>query len=398
MRRYSVLFLLVNVVFTCCQKEYSLKPGNSTTFIKFYGGFDSEKSYAALQTSDGGFICAGTTHSFGNGGNDIYLLKTDSNGNKEWHQTLGGTGNDEGKALQLLPNGNILLLGEYTGQSGTSDVYLACLDQRGSLQWSKNYGSASLNEKAFALLITQNQQIQMVGTIQQTDGSSTMYLIRTDMQGKMLWEKTYGLLGLKDELSGLKETTQGNLVLCGSEHRYRTGDSQESSDMRVILTQPEGNLLWDKNFGTENMETGSDIELTDNGFIALGTVENTATSQADICLVKLLNDGNLAWTKIIQKDHSKEFGNSIALTSDGGYIITGSIENAGNEKDIYLVKTDRYGQELWSRNFGGKFEDSGSIARQTADGGYMVFGTITFENNTMLCLIKTDAQGEFTGE
>jgi hypothetical protein len=114
-------------------------------------------------------------------------------------------------------------------------------------------------------------------------------------------------------------------------------------------------------------------------------------------LISLLKDGSLRWEQVLQKTRSSEEASSIATTNDGGYIITGSITLAGNQ-DIYLLKTDKRGNELWSKNFGGQYADTGTKVKQTRDGGYMVFGTIYFETNPMLCLIKTDATGELNSK
>src|SRR5687768_10306502 len=104
--RTLYIFFLIAVCLTACHQDMHISPSQSSTFIKLYGGFNSEHAYAAEQTADGGYICLGSTDSFGNGGLDIYVIKTDKGGNKEWEKTIGGTLNDEGKSLQLLTDGS----------------------------------------------------------------------------------------------------------------------------------------------------------------------------------------------------------------------------------------------------------------------------------------------------
>src|SRR5688500_16277397 len=130
---YLILFLLI----CACSKEYETKPDQSGTFIKFFGGISSEVAYAAEETSDGGFICIGSTSSFGKGDTDIYVCKTDANGNRQWEKPFGGEGRDEGKSVQLTGDGGFVFLAEYTQESGYLDLNLMKTDAAGNIQWSK---------------------------------------------------------------------------------------------------------------------------------------------------------------------------------------------------------------------------------------------------------------------
>jgi hypothetical protein len=167
--------------------------------------------------------------------------------------------------------------------------------------------------------------------------------------------------------------------------------------MRVTLTRPEGYVLWDRNYGRENTETGIDIQLVSGGFIVVGTTYNVNTGNTDVYVVCLFEDGTERWSTTYGGLKNEE-GRSISPTSDGGFIITGSTESEGEGgKDVYLLKIDRKGKEEWFKTFGGRLDDTGTIVRQTTDGGYMIAGTVTFENNSMICLIKTDHKGELSG-
>jgi hypothetical protein len=390
-----LVFLLVALCLLACRQDMQIKPVQSHTFIKLFGGFNTERAYAAEQTSDGGYVCLGSTGSQGNGGQDIYVIKTDKGGNKEWEKTVGSSSNDEGKALQVLADGSYLCLGDITREDGFTDLYLFRLSNTGEIIWSKTFGYTGRSEKAFDLKVTAAGDFLMIGQSHRSTGSSDMYLVRTDAEGNIRWEKNYGLTGLPDDISSVKEAPDGSLVWCGSEYRQRNGMS--TSDMRVILASAEGDILWDKNFGKEQTENGSDILLTEQGYLALGNTYNSQYAESDIYLISLLHNGMIRWEQTIQRSKSSEEAKSISATSDGGYIITGSTSLAG-DKDIYLLKVDRRGNELWSKSFGGQFADSGNKVRQTADGGYIIFGTIFFETNPMLCLIKTDAEGELNNK
>jgi hypothetical protein len=387
------VFLLLGLGLSACHQDVQISPAQSTTFIKLFGGFDTEKAYAVEQTADGGYLCLGSTNSSGNGGLDMYLIKTDKGGNTVWEKTIGQTLDDEGKALQVLADGSFVCLGDYTREDGSTDLYLVKLSSSGDILWTNTFGRADRNEKAFDLKITAAGDLLLIGNSSGRTGITDMYLVKTDAGGQLKWQKSYGLTGLHDDIAAVEETPEGNLLWCGTEFRERTGHM--ASDMRLILTNPEGDILWDKTFGTENPDRGADILLKHSGYIGLGTTRYSQEAETDIYLISLFQSGAVRWEQTIVKPKSSEEARSIAATNDGGYIITGSTSAAGTgNQDILLLKTDERGNKLWSKSFGGQFPDTGNQVKQTADGGYIIFGTIYFETNSMLCLVKTTAEGE----
>jgi hypothetical protein len=386
------IYLILSLLLFACSKDFTAKPDQSGLFIKFYGGMDSEEAYGAEQTTDGGFICIGTTRSFGIGATDMYVIKTDANGNKMWERYFGGGSHDKGKAVQLTSDGGYIFLGDYTQELGDLDFRLIKTDQEGKEQWTKTYGKQGRNEEAYSLKIMSDGGFLLIGTSTVADGKTDMYIIKTGVDGSQEWEKNYGLTGLKDEVGAVQVTREGNFIWCGTEYREREGNLAGTSDMRVVSVRPEGGLLWDKNYGEGNTETGMDIQITHDGFIVVGTVFNNS-GDSDIYVVKLFADGSLWWSNKYGGLQNQE-GRSIHPTRDGGYIITGNTDSEDTGKNIYLLKIDAKGKEEWAQTFGGRLTDTGAIVRQTSDGGYMVSGTVTFENNSMICLIKTDAKGE----
>jgi hypothetical protein len=390
------LYLICLLLLYACKTGQEAKPDQSGLFIKFFGGFDTDEIYAAEQTSDGGFISIGTTTSFGAGSSDMYVFRTDKNGNKIWDDTFGGSGQDKGKDLELTADGGYIFLGHYTQKTGFSDLYLLKADKDGNEQWSKTFGLPTRYEEAYSLKKTPEGGFLLIGNSIGADGNTDMYIVKTTADGIKEWERSYGLTSLKDDVGSVQITNSGNLVWCGSEYRNRTGNASGTSDMRVTLTKPEGYVLWDRNYGQENTETGIDIQIVSGGFIIVGTTYNVKTANTDVYVVCLFEDGTEWWSNTYGGTKNEE-GRSISSTSDGGFIITGSTESAGaGKKDVYLLKIDRRGKEEWFKTFGGGLDDTGTIVRQTTDGGYMVAGTVTFENNSMMCLIKTDHKGELS--
>jgi hypothetical protein len=243
------IYLILCVLAFACTKEYVAKPDQSGMFIKFFGGMDSEEAHAAEETTDGGFICVGTTRSFGMGSTDMYVVKTDANGNKIWEKYFGGGSRDEGRAVQVTSDGGYIFLANYTQEMGDLDFKLIKTDQEGNVQWSKNFGMPGRNEKAYNVKITPDGGFLLIGNSETPDGVIDMYIVKTSADGSKEWDKLYGLTGLKDDVGSVQVTPNGNVIWCGTEYRDRTGNFPGSSDMRVISIQAQGSVLWDKNFG-----------------------------------------------------------------------------------------------------------------------------------------------------
>jgi hypothetical protein len=395
-----IYLLLAGLLVSSCEKE-PVTGRSQPTFIKFFGGFHTEKAFSAIQTLDGGFVCVGTSNG-GDSYTDIYVVKTDVSGNLQWERKFGGGGNDEGRAVLETAGGELVILGTYADNLTEGDMFLLRLDQSGKLNWEKRIGEPGRNEQAFALKTTRDGHLLLIGSVVNSAGSSDVYAVKLSHTGNIFWEKTFGISGLSDEIHSVAEDRNGNLFWCGAEYRTREGKQTATSDMRVILTRPEGSIVWDRAYGGNSSDTGIEIQVSDGGAIVVGTTFSTNGGDSDIQITKLFPDGSRWWTKnyngVPGGVQRNDYGRSISPTNDGGYIVTGSTESRGEgAQDIYLLKIDRNGEEIWSETFGGKFDDTGNCVRQTADGGYMILGTITFENNLMMCLIKTNARGKLTG-
>jgi hypothetical protein len=204
------------------------------------------------------------------------------------------------------------------------------------------------------------------------------------------FQKTFGDSSA-DYGHSLEPTSDGGYIIVGSKHRFDTGEY----DVYLIKTNSYGNEIWNKTYGGSESDSGHSVRQTsDGGFIIVGYTESFGTGQRDGYLIKTDSYGNELWSRTFG---SKYFDscNSVEETSDGGYIIvgyTGVIEH--DDIDIYVVKTDSSGYELWSNTFGGNKQDFGYSVKQTIDGGYIIAGRRAYENNdTDAWIIKTDANG-----
>jgi hypothetical protein len=167
-------------------------------------------------------------------------------------------------------------------------------------------------------------------------------------------------------------------------------------DVWLIKTDSQGNMQWDKTFGGNASDAGFEIkETTDGGYIITGYTESNSNGLFDVLLIKTDANGNEIWSKNIGNGNY-ESGSSVAQTYDGGFIITGfTISHGAGLRDIWLIKTDQVGNEEWNHAFGGIYNEGGHQILQTLSGGYVVVGYTESSGNGQkdFKILKTSPMG-----
>jgi len=361
-------------------------------FAKTYGGTLWDEAYSVQQTSDGGYIVAGATLSFGAGGGDIFLIKTNASGNLQWAKTYGGTGIDIAYSVQQTSDGGYIVAGTTTSfGAGYSDFFLIKTDANGNVQWAKTYGGTSY-DWAYSVQQTSDGGYIVAGATLSFDTSDNILLIKTDANGNIIWAKTYGvnLTVVYDEAYSVQQTSDGGYIVAGI-----TGVGGDN--FFLIKTDENGNVQWAKTYGGTYQEWAYSVQQTsDGGYIVAGWTWSFGAGRYDIFLIKTDANGNLQWAKTYGGTNG-DFAFSVQQTSDGGYIVAGYTYSFGaGRDDIFLIKTDENGNVQWAKTYGGTGDDRARSVQQTSDGGYIVAGwTWSFgAGGGDFFLIKTDANGE----
>jgi len=323
---------------------------------KVFGGSDDDEAYAIQQTSDGGYIVAGYTESFGEEGRDIYILKLNENGKLVWQKTFGGENNEEALSIQQTNDGGYIVAG-WTASYGVEyiDVYILKLDMNGNLLWQKTFGGAG-EDAALSIQQTKDGGYIVAGVTKSFGaGDFDVYILKLDADGNLVWQKTFG--GTDEDVAySVQQTKDGGYVVAGYTRSFGGSDK----DVYILKIDENGELIWEKTFGGKYDDVALSIQQTnDGGYIASGT-----------SILKLDADGNLVW----QKTYYGVF-KSIQQTKDGGYIVAGYTNSFGaGEDDVYILKLDADGYLTWQKTFGGSSDDKAGSIQQTSDGGYIVAG------------------------
>ena len=215
-------------------------------------------------------------------------------------------------------------------------------------------------------------------------------MIKTNASGDTLWTKTVGGYSY-DEGYSVQQTADGGYIIIGNTYSFGAG----WNDIWLIKTNTSGDTLWTKTF-QGGVDYGNSIQETiDEGYIMTGqTAESIGTGNGDVWLIKTNFYGDTLWTKTFGGSNP-DAGNSVQQTTDGGYIIIGRTYSLGGNYDVWLIKTNASGDTLWTKTFGGSDNEKGYSVQQTTDGGYIIVGT-TYSSVTWIYaiyLIKTNASG-----
>jgi len=345
----------------------SVAQAPSWEWVKTFGGSEDDWGYSVQQTSDGGFILVGYTASFGAGGPDVWLIKTDADGNKLWDRTFGGGGSDWGSSVQQTSDGGFIIVGDTASfGAGWADVWLIKTDANGNKQWDRTFGGGGL-DSGRSVQQTSDGGFIIVGYTA-SFGAGDVWLIKTDADGNKLWDRTFGGGG-SDSGRSVQQTSDGGFIIVGYTASFGAGD------VWLIKTDADGNKLWDRTFGGGNLDEGLSVQQTsDGGFIIVGWTWSFGAGGPDVWLIKTDANGNKQWDRTFGGSDWDE-GWSVQQTSDGGFILVGWTWSFGaGGPDVWLIKTDADGNKLWDRTFGGSMVDRGYSVQQTSDGGFIIVG------------------------
>jgi hypothetical protein len=251
---------------------------------KTYGGTLYEYAVSIVQTIDGGYALAGVTTAWLTGTSDFWLVKTDSSGNQLWNKTYGGTGDDYANYMIQTADGGYMLAGTADSfGAGGDDFWLVKTDATGNQVWNKTFGGNG-DDFLNSVIRTADGGYALVGGTRIFGASiGDAWLIKIDASGKQLWNKTYGGPN-NDEGTSLVQTSDGGYAFVGDTSSYGAGND----DFLMIRTDSLGNQLWNLTYGGISREWAYSISKTsDGGYALAGLTYSFGNGGSDFLLVKL---------------------------------------------------------------------------------------------------------------
>jgi len=373
---------------------------------------------------------------------DIFLAKFDSNGNHLWSKRFGGSSDDWGNSVSVDSYGNVYITGWFSNpkidfgggalkNAGDRDIFLAKFDSNGNHIWSKRFGGSG-DDKGYSVSVDRlgvdsSGNVYITGyfnssTIDFGGGALTnaggncgrnlcsdIFLAKFDSSGNHIWSKRFGGSS-GDGGYSVSVDSSGNVYITGSFNSPTidfgggalTNAGIGTSDIFLARFDSNGNHLWSKSFGGSYWDYGQSVSVGswDNVYIT-GDFESstidfgggalTTAGGTDIFLAKFDSNGNHIWSKRFGGSDD-DYGQSVSVGSWDNVYITGyfwsstidfgggALTTAGNY-DIFLAKFDRKGNHIWSKSFGGSYDDYGySVSVDSSDN---VYGIGCFRNSTI---------------
>ena len=201
---------------------------------KAYGGDGWEEASCIQETSEGGYVVAGYTDSYGAGNRDAWILKLDASLDIEWQKTYGGTENDRAYAIREVSTGGYIVTGRIDSYgSGRSDLWLLKLDVMGNIEWEKAYGG-TMGEHGNSL-----QETQDGGFVVQGERTDKIWLLKLDSLGNVEWQRVYGW-SLTERAHSVVCTRDGGIGIAGATNSFYAGDS--GYDIWVLKLNSNGEV------------------------------------------------------------------------------------------------------------------------------------------------------------
>jgi len=360
----AVSFILASVLAAVAS------PGD-TLWTRTYGGPEREEARVVQQTSDGGFIMAGPTRSYGAGNWDFSLAKTDSAGTYQWVHVYGGNNLDWPYSAQQTNDGGYIIAG-YTASfgAGWTDFYIVKTDAQGIAQWTRTYGGA-LHDEAHSISQTSDGGYIVAGsTASFGSGGWDFYIVKLNSSGDSLWSRTFGGNGDDVAWSVKEGGIYGGYYIAGYSTSFGNGN-----EIFVVRTNSSGYATWTRTYGGAQDDYAYSIDYgSDGGFVLAGFTSSYGAGSNDFYLVKIDASGDSQWTQTYG-GAGDDRGYSVKATNDGGYAFAGVTDSFGaGMLDFYLVKTGASGNSQWTHTYGGSDNDWGHSVEQTTDQGFVIAG------------------------
>ncbi len=332
-----------------------------------YGGRYGDGAWCLQVTLDGGYILVGNTAARGEG-SDLWLIRTDQSGNPIWSRILGGSGEDIGYFVRETNDGGFIITGSTKSFGmGEERLWLIKTDGNGSLVWDKTFGGfvSSSGDGGWSVDETKDGGYIVAGYTQSLGrGRKDLWLLKTDDLGNRIWDRTYG--GREDDVGiSVLQSRDGGYIAAGRTASFGKG----GDDIWLLKTDLQGKEAWNATFGGSKDDAGFQVVELKDGYALVGRTESGSDNNR-IILIRTDLAGRGLWERTYQGGS----GTSLQPTNEGGFIIAGRIDSKESGRDALIIKIDSSGNEEWARVFGGGADDIGTFAVQNRDGDYIMAG------------------------
>jgi len=431
MKKFSLAGLCALALWGCTNLD-DAKLTSRETFMHFYEGANNFVAASAAITDDG-YVLAGTVAITGDStSTSLIVIKTDVMGQKEWQTVIGG-----GSASSIaVYNGGYIVIGDsiqYNPDSGTISELendasrLIYLDMDGNVtkdvSFSRKISGQQVDYHGDAITIDKDGNLITLGTYREPGGYEFSYIAALNASTlDTLWSRNYNYIQ-RDYVNARAVHYNGGNILWGSSVSSTVGNFSRSY-LTVPVIPENSSFVNSDYFGqyTDQTLLIKDMQASAaSGYGAIGVYSQSDGTRSNVFFIRVDNRGNFQEENVKYFDginseeneaigdpalsESEDAGEAIGSTRDGGYILACTIETTprrGNGgKDIWLIRIDAFGNPQWNTILGGPTNETAASIHETADGGFIICGTLQDGNAqtgglSSMFLIKTNSEGQLT--
>ncbi|XLS29374.1 hypothetical protein ACJD0Z_00800 [Flavobacteriaceae bacterium M23B6Z8] len=349
------------------------KQGN-LQWNKTYGGSKDDKGQSIIQTNDGGYAIAGYSMSsdgdasVNQGFHDNWILKVNADGEILWETSFGYSGHDHAYDILQTSNGGYFVAGflDVTGSGGegntgrssftahgVGEFWGSLLNASGEIVWQRYFGGTN-NDRAHAVVQANDGGFVLAGftesddfDISQTNGSYDFWVLKINLEGEPVWERTFGGSGIDRANDIVKTSDNGYLIVGGSNSTDgMISRNHGNSDVWIIKINDAGKLEWERSYGGTDFDDATHISKTsDEGFIITGNSKSTNIDvvmnqgENDIWAFKIDASGKLLWQKSMGKEGLDLGFGALENPEDKSVIICGELSDTDSgEKNAVIIR------------------------------------------------------------
>ncbi len=332
------------------------------------------------------------------GNTDLFVVKYSSSGTKQWTNQFGSSSRDSANGVAPDSSGNVYVTGMTNGgldgckSAGVEDLFVVKYNASGTKQWTNQLGSSS-RDSANDVATDSSGNIYVTGTTYwELDGNTSagkadLFVVKYNSSGTKLWTKQNGT-DRYDEARGVATDSSGNVYVTGYTEGGLDGNTNAGkADLFVVKYNSSGTKQWANQLGTWDTDFANGVATDSSGnvYVTGSTYRsldgNTSAGNADLFVVKYNSSGTKQWTKQLGSS-SDDYANDVVTDSSGNAYVTGTTyggldgnTSAGNS-DLFAVKYNSSGTKQWTKQLGTSSTDTANgVATDSSGNVYVAGGT-----------------------
>jgi len=335
-------------------------------------GEGEEYLMAVHNAPGGGFIVGGNTSTYGAGDNDFWLIRLDPNGDTLWTRTYGTAGEEDLLDARVVPAGGYIMAGDRRLYGSTNtDIWVVRTDANGDTLWTWTYGDPVEPEWAGSVQPMANGGFAVAATVDTSglDGQSDIFIYLLDSNGTLVGQEFFG--GAENDIAmAIRQTPDGGFIIAGWTLSFGW-----NAQVYLVKTDYLGEMEWEKSYGGASGDEGRDAIVTaDSGYVIVGATSSYGAGGADFYIIKTNSMGDTLWTRTVG-GADYEYADGVIETTDGTLAVVGETESFGpGDMAMLVAAMDGSGNVHCTDTFGTEGMEDGVALVETPDQGVVIVG------------------------